>query len=128
MCVNVCVKMCVPGLTALGVVAVLLMPNEAAAKPVGVWGAPGLFKAKPVPFQKPHVHHSAFRRPWFGGLYVGYAPYYAPSSYMPVIGDPPERLDPYLPPPRGLNCQRSWETVSVPSEYGGERTINVTRC
>jgi hypothetical protein len=129
-----CVKMSVPGYAAaLGVAVFLLVPNEAAAKPNGAkWGAPGLFKGKTAPFMKPHVQadRGAFRRPWFGGLYAGYAPYYFPASYMPVVGDapPPERLDPYLPPPQNLICQRSREAVTVPSEYGGERTINITRC
>jgi hypothetical protein len=127
--VKKCAKTCVPGFAALCVAAVLLMPNEAVTKTAGVnFGAPGPFKAKGVSFQKPHGHHGAFKRPWFGGLYGAYAPYYFPESYIPVGGTPPETLAPYVPPPRSLNCERSRETVSVPSEFGGERRINVTRC
>jgi hypothetical protein len=125
------VKFCVSGLAAWGLVATLLAINDAAAKPLVVsWGGAGSFKSKPAPSPKAPPHRASYMRPWFRGIYAGYAPWYFNGAYLPSIEETllPERLDPYLPPPRGLDCQRSVETVTVPTESGGERTINVTRC
>ena len=126
------VKMCVFGFSAvLGVAALLLTPQTAGAKPGGAkWGAPGLSKGKS--FIKPHAgpHRGAHRRAPFHGLVAGFAPDDYAASYLRVTGDAPSsgRHYLYLPTPQNLNCQRSRETVSVPSEYGGEQTISVTRC
>jgi hypothetical protein len=84
-----------------------------------------------------HNRHFA-RFPWWGGAAfapgASYAPVYYPSDY----GAPAESI-PLLYPPYENFSERSrpqvfyqpgcrTDTVRVPSESGGERTINITRC
>lgn len=129
-----CVKLCAASVVAaLSVAAFVLTPDAAAAKPGGVgWGAHGALKFKTAHFAKPWAlhHRRAFRRAPFGGFVAAYWPGFYPGYDIGVIADgpPSQRLDPYLPPAAGLSCHHSRETVTVPSENGGERKISVARC
>src|SRR5215510_13189569 len=69
------------------------------------------------------------RYPWAGGI-IATAPY--PYFGLDFLGAPmpsaPMLLSAPPEPPRALSCQRSQETVVVPSEDGGTRDIRVVRC
>ena len=114
---------------ALSLATSLLTPVAVAAKSGGAGlGARSSLTAKPTLLTRPPVlhHRRAFNRGPLGGIVAGVAPYY----YIAAAGDVPllEGLDPPPPPPRVLSCRRSQETVTVPSEDGGERQIRITRC
>ena len=124
---------------ALCAVSVLLVaPFEVAAKSGGAAGGVRSFHGaahiRAAPFRATRfraTHPRAFRRPLLGGavLPVGYYdPYY---GYAPGDGDnvQPGGFDSPPPaPPRVLNCRRSQETVTVPSQIYGTREIKITRC
>src|SRR5215471_1589134 len=124
------------------------------ARGAGPHAAAPHFAASPVrPFVRPPLNHgfrapmngfrfSQFRGrhergfPWW--TYAGGAPYYDPgyypSDYLPSYGLPATSYPPieYYPPqgrpvvPHEPECRT--DTQKVPSEAGGERTINITRC
>jgi hypothetical protein len=75
-----------------------------------------------------HAHYHGHRRGVFGAwpYYGGYvaAPAYAPAY---TYAQRPEVI--YVAePPRALSCHHSEQTVTVPAEAGGTRTITVDRC
>ena len=81
------------------------------------------------------MHEQGFPFWW---TYAGGAPYYDPdyypSDYQPNYGLPATAYPPFedYPPqrrpvvPHEPECRT--DTQKVPSEAGGERTINITRC
>jgi hypothetical protein len=124
---------------ALCAVAVLLLaPFEAAAKSGGARvGGVGAFHAAAHAGAHRGLAHRGFahrglaqrRFPLLagtalpGGYYdasYGYALGEADNGTIVVVR-PPE-------PPRVLTCERSRQTVTVDSEYGGTREIRITRC
>jgi hypothetical protein len=108
---------------ALGLTALFLVPFAATAKPMGAgFGLQKSHSARPAHTHRPH-HRGAFRRhPFFGG---GYATYYTPddvyNTQITTFIAPAE-------PPRALSCQRRYETMNVPSDFGGTRAVTITRC
>ena len=127
---------------ALGLAAATLMPTEVTAIGSGMHS----FHSSPIKFFRPfrhhHHHHHGFKNwnnwsNWNNGLYAGYGYYAYPSSYYtPGYSTDPGSdvtgsvsLDPIIPPPPGLNCQRSRDVVTVPSAIDGTaRQITITRC
>jgi hypothetical protein len=114
---------------ALCAVAILLSaPYEVAAKAGGAgFGAHPFFSHRPMLSRRPFTNHRAFRGfPWLGGGFVSTYPYFEPDY---VNGTPPTDVVYSVPqPPRALNCHRSIETLTVPSEDNGTREIKITRC
>ncbi len=111
---------------AVGVV-LLTVPFGVAAKPGGAGlGARGHGLSAHGPG---FGHRAPFRRqvPWYGSGGVAYDPYPYYTAYgvgqdvIQKVVLPPE-------PPRALTCQRSQQTVTVPTDEGGTRQITVTRC
>jgi hypothetical protein len=116
---------------ALSLGMMLLAPSGAVAKPGG--GGSGAHPFHSVGPRPPLARHpgafrphrpGAFRGfPWFGGGVVSetYQPTYPTEPPLQMFVLPPE-------PPPALDCHRSHETVTVPSEDGGTREIKITRC
>jgi hypothetical protein len=76
-----------------------------------------------------HHHHGRFRNALYGTYGLPYD--YWPSSYAlePVAAAPlPQRIDPVIAAVAGSSCVKSRESITVPSEDGGTRTMMVTRC
>jgi len=136
---------------ALSLATSLLMPVEVAARGFGSYRShtvsPIFLNRQPLwRHRQPLWHHRhvdrhtpyrhADRHSPSDGFGVGYAssfysPYdYTPNYYTEPVGDIslPQRLDPYIPPPPPLSCHHSQETITVPSEDGGDRQIRITRC
>jgi hypothetical protein len=92
---------------ALGVAALALVPATVAAK--GFHGGG-------------HLHAAHRRQAYlpYGGPVAAYTPgYYAqPVTVVPVQINP-------APAP---HCTHSRETITVPSEDGGEKRVTITRC
>jgi hypothetical protein len=119
---------------ALGLATASLMPTEVTAIGSGMHS----FHGGHVKFFRPfrHHRHHGFKN-WNNGLYAGYGYYGYPGSYyMPSYSTDPVSdvtgsvsVDPIIPPPPGLNCQRSRDVVTVPSAIDGSaRQITITRC
>ena len=108
---------------ALSLTMLFLVPFEAAAKPMGAGlGLQKSHSARAAHTHRPH-HPRAFPYyPFYGGDFGTY--------YMPADINSPlmTTFAPPVEPPRALTCQRRHETVDVPSEFGGTRTITITRC
>jgi hypothetical protein len=116
---------------ALGLALPLLTPVEVAAKS----GAAGLgahfsLATKPAhiaSWRAGHHHHRhAFRRRPLVVSVAGVAPDYdlradAGAPLLAGFAAP-------TPSPRVLSCRHNLETVTVPSESGGDRQIRITRC
>lgn len=123
---------------ALGLAAVLLVPIEVTATGSGIHS----FHSSPIKFFRPfrhHHRHHGFKNwnnwnNWNNGLYAGYGYpgyYYMPSYSSAPVSDETGSVsgDPIIPPPPGLNCQRSRDVVTVPSAVDGSaRQITITRC
>jgi hypothetical protein len=84
-------------------------------------------------FSFPHAglhrgHHHHMHAPYgYGYGYVGPVATYTPDAYAQPVIVMPTQFAPAAPAavPR---CTHSRETVTVPSESGGERQITITRC
>lgn len=88
----------------------LLLPVNAFAK--GFAGHHGGFRH--------HAFHH-HRGGWpYGGWLATYPQYYEPAAVIPTVITPTYSVAP--------RCTPSVETVTVPSENGGERRITITRC
>ncbi|HSV25263.1 MAG TPA: hypothetical protein VLJ17_19815 [Xanthobacteraceae bacterium] len=120
---------------ALGLAAALLMPTQVTAIGSGMHS----FHSSPIKFFRPfrhHHHHHGFKNwnNWNNGLYAGYGypgSYTIPSYSTDPVGDVTGSVsvDPIIPPPPGLNCQRSRDVVTVPSAIDGSaRQVTITRC
>ena len=140
------------GTVAIGMlgIAAMIAPVEASARSGGLAAAPSLSAHGAVrsSFASPHsalthvrdfrMAHPGDRRGavgfplWWAGGYLPSYPY--PSGYA----DPSVEI-PYASPPMENFSERSrpiathepscrTDTKTVPSESGGERTINITRC
>jgi hypothetical protein len=111
----------VSALCAACALAVLVVaPYEVAARPGGAGFGAHSFH--------PAGRHGSFRRSPSYGYGTGFVstPYYAPDY---VGSDAIERAAALPPEPlRVMDCHRSQQTVTVPSEQGGTREITVTRC
>jgi hypothetical protein len=111
---------------ALSIATGSLMPNGAAAKAFGSHHGHGIGSK----FSKGHGHRAFGYFPYsqygwgYGG---GVVATYSPDD---VVGAIPLPLlpDPIIPPPAGLSCSHSQQTVEVPSEEGGTRMITIRRC
>jgi hypothetical protein len=106
------------------IAALILVPSSshAAGQSRSLGSSPPSSQAAKVrsPLKSIAPHHHNFRRyPIFA------VPYTAPddSNYEAVA-----ELELPSEPPRVLNCQRTWQTVIVPSVTGGTREITITRC
>lgn len=124
---------------AFGLAATLLMPTEVTAVGSGMHSS---HHSSPIKFFRPfrhHHHHHVFKNwnnwnNWNNGLYAGYG--YGGAYYMPTYSDGPSEditgsvpVPTIIPPPPGLNCQRSRDVVTVPSAIDGTaRQITITRC
>jgi hypothetical protein len=114
----------------LGLAATLLMPVKVTASGLGSHS----FHVSHLKFLKGHaiLHHRRNFRHGNNGLFAGYSGYsYWPTySTEPAFEETPSvRVDPAIPPPPGLSCERNREVVTVPSEAdGGTRQITITRC
>jgi hypothetical protein len=100
------------GIAGLGVAAALLLPVDIAAS-------------------APHFHGFAHHRhdrglTPFGGVVANYplGGTFEPASAAPA----PIQVIQMVAPLPALSCQHSQQTVTVPSEGGGERKITITRC
>jgi len=96
-------------IAALSSVAWLASPADASAKGFGGHGFAGHHPS--------HHHHRRGFWP-YGGWLATY-----PDYAQPTIAFPAEPTSFLLP-----RCTHSVETVTVPSESGGERKVKVTRC
>jgi hypothetical protein len=111
-------------LQAACIAALILVPSSshAAGKSRSLGASPPSshsVKVRP-PLKSIAPHHHAFRRyPIFA------VPYTAPddSNYEAFA-----ELEIPSEPSRVLNCQRTWQTVIVPSVIGGTREITIRRC
>jgi hypothetical protein len=120
-------KITVGLIVAVGFAASSFAPLAVAAKESGArhFAKSASFKHAPV---RRHYRIVAHRR--YDDGFLGYGYYLADDDFIaPIGGDfPPLRLDPVIPPPGGLTCTRSRETVTVPREDGGTQQITITRC
>jgi hypothetical protein len=141
---------CAAGIAALVTLGLgaTMAPDETSARPGGFVAAPSLAAHGPVrsSFASPHsalAHVRDFRtvRPgdhhrdtgfpvWWTGSYLPSYPYgyVDPSGEVPYAYPPLENFSERSRPV--VTYQRACRTDSqtVPSESGGERTINITRC
>jgi len=125
---------------ALSLATSLLIPVEVAARGFGSHRSHTLLNRQSLWHHRHAYRHSPYRHTYryspFGGFGLGYAsnfytPYdYTPNYFIEPAGDVSllQRIDPYIPPPPPLSCHHSQETVTVPSEDGGDRQIRITRC
>lgn len=115
---------------ALGLAATSFMPVKVTASGLGSHS----FHVSHLKFLKRHaiLHHRRNFRHGNNGLFAGYPGYYYWPTYSaePAIEETSSvQVDPVIPPPPGLRCERNREVVTVPSEAdGGTRQITITRC
>jgi len=118
---------------ALGLAALLLAPAVGAPKGFG-----SHHFARHNAVKRSLLRHrggafgygDAFGYQGYGDALGGYS-YDVPDYDVEAISEvsyPPLRIDPQIPPPAGLSCRRTRETVTVPAENGGIRQVTITRC
>jgi hypothetical protein len=107
---------------ALSLAVASLMPNGVAAKGFGSHHGHGAKFSKGA-FGHNHRAFGYFPYAQYGGVVATYSP-------GDVVGSIPLPLlpDPVIPPPPGLTCKHSLQTLMVPSEEGGTREITIRRC
>jgi hypothetical protein len=100
------------GIAGLGVAAALLFPVDIAASAPHFHGFGH------------HQHHRGLAP--FGGVIANYplGGTIEPDSVAPA----PIQVIQVVAPLPALSCQHSQQTVTVPSDGGGERKITITRC
>lgn len=118
-------------ITEMGIVVAALAFSAAGSQAAGHggtasgWHAAGWLGSG---FRPGHRGHR-FGRRYDGGFYGGVADDSAPDiDVQPVYVGPAQPTVPLVAPTLALSCQRSVETVMVPSEAGAVRQIRITRC
>jgi hypothetical protein len=101
-------------MAAIGVSACLIAPDGVAAK-----GFPhaGLHRA-----------HQHMYRPYGSYGYGGPVATYTSGAYAQPVIVVPAQAAPAAAPVPAPHCTHSRETITVPSETGGERQVTITRC
>jgi len=119
------VKVC-----ALASLSIAAAQPPASARAVGNGGHPGGVAATRTMHWRGHKfryrNRFGYALPYgyYGGVVaVGSHPY---EDFGPYVL--PQELVPVNEPQRVLDCKRTRQTVTVPSEDGGTRDIDVTRC